>query len=64
MLACIAFSCPNLEFMEILKSDTAINRINGYNSCSLFVFLGEIIGLSCIMHNVIYTANLKISLEV
>ncbi|KAM3688797.1 hypothetical protein ACB098_10G181100 [Castanea mollissima] len=29
MLACIAFSCPNLEFMEILKSDTAINRING-----------------------------------
>lgn len=62
MLACIAFSCPNLEFMEILKSDTAINRINGYNSCSLFVFC-EIIGLSCIMHNVIYTANLKISLE-
>uniref|UniRef100_A0A2N9EDN7 F-box domain-containing protein n=1 Tax=Fagus sylvatica TaxID=28930 RepID=A0A2N9EDN7_FAGSY len=29
MLACIAFSCPNLEFMEILKSDTAINRITG-----------------------------------
>ncbi|KAG2719041.1 hypothetical protein I3760_03G248800 [Carya illinoinensis] len=29
MLACIAFSCPNLEFMEILKSDTAMNRITG-----------------------------------
>jgi hypothetical protein len=29
MLACIAFSCPNLEIMEILKSDTAINRITG-----------------------------------
>jgi hypothetical protein len=34
MLACIAFSCPNLESMEILKSDTAINRITGYNSHS------------------------------
>ncbi|KAJ7977310.1 F-box/LRR-repeat protein 17 [Quillaja saponaria] len=29
MLACIAFSCPNLEFMEISTSHTAINRING-----------------------------------
>ncbi|XP_027351048.1 F-box/LRR-repeat protein 17-like [Abrus precatorius] len=29
MLACIAFSCPNLEFMEIAVSDTAVNRING-----------------------------------
>ncbi|XP_041006569.1 F-box/LRR-repeat protein 17 [Juglans microcarpa x Juglans regia] len=29
MLACIAFSCPNLEFMEILKSEAAINRISG-----------------------------------
>ncbi|KAK9282186.1 hypothetical protein L1049_005098 [Liquidambar formosana] len=29
MLACIAFSCPNLEFMEISTSDTAINRITG-----------------------------------
>ncbi|GLT62161.1 hypothetical protein SLA2020_348180 [Shorea laevis] len=29
MLACIAFSCPNLEFMEISKSDSAINRITG-----------------------------------
>ncbi|XP_059432871.1 F-box/LRR-repeat protein 17 [Corylus avellana] len=29
MLACIAFSCPNLEFMEISKSETAINRITG-----------------------------------
>jgi hypothetical protein len=34
MLACIAFSCPNLEFMEISKSETAINRITGYNSHS------------------------------
>ncbi|KAK7336814.1 hypothetical protein VNO77_17362 [Canavalia gladiata] len=29
MLACIAFSCPNLEIMEISISDTAVNRING-----------------------------------
>ncbi|PKI67231.1 hypothetical protein CRG98_012372 [Punica granatum] len=29
MLACIAFSCPNLESMEISKSATAINRITG-----------------------------------
>ncbi|KAF3436217.1 hypothetical protein FNV43_RR23309 [Rhamnella rubrinervis] len=29
MLACIAFSCPNLEFMEISTSDTALNRITG-----------------------------------
>ncbi|XP_021898040.1 F-box/LRR-repeat protein 17 [Carica papaya] len=29
MLACIAFSCPNLECMEITASDTAINRITG-----------------------------------
>ncbi|KAK4273078.1 hypothetical protein QN277_021545 [Acacia crassicarpa] len=29
MLACIAFSCPNLEFMEISTSNAAINRING-----------------------------------
>ncbi|XVF21669.1 hypothetical protein REPUB_Repub12eG0110100 [Reevesia pubescens] len=29
MLACIAFSCPNLESMEISMSDTAVNRITG-----------------------------------
>ncbi|KAL3517639.1 hypothetical protein ACH5RR_020228 [Cinchona calisaya] len=29
MLACIAFSCPNLESMEIFTSDTSINRITG-----------------------------------
>ncbi|KAK4764038.1 hypothetical protein SAY87_013476 [Trapa incisa] len=29
MLACIAFSCPNLESMEISTSATAINRITG-----------------------------------
>ncbi|RDX91912.1 F-box/LRR-repeat protein 17, partial [Mucuna pruriens] len=29
MLACIAFSCPNLAFLEISISDTAANRING-----------------------------------
>ncbi|WJX12070.1 hypothetical protein P8452_02609 [Trifolium repens] len=29
MLACIAFSCPNLESMEISIFNTATNRING-----------------------------------
>ncbi|XP_015891437.3 F-box/LRR-repeat protein 17 [Ziziphus jujuba] len=29
MLACIAFSCPNLEFMEISMASTAVNRITG-----------------------------------
>ncbi|KAA8550802.1 hypothetical protein F0562_002486 [Nyssa sinensis] len=29
MLACIAFSCPNLESMEIFMSDNSINRITG-----------------------------------
>ncbi|KAJ0111933.1 hypothetical protein Patl1_03245 [Pistacia atlantica] len=29
MLACIAFSCPHLECMEISTSDTAVNRITG-----------------------------------
>ncbi|XP_055813196.1 F-box/LRR-repeat protein 17 [Solanum dulcamara] len=29
MLACIAFSCPNLESVEILTSDTSVNRITG-----------------------------------
>ncbi|XP_027368054.1 F-box/LRR-repeat protein 17-like [Abrus precatorius] len=29
MLACIAFSCPNLESMEISMFDSATNRING-----------------------------------
>ncbi|KDP21367.1 hypothetical protein JCGZ_21838 [Jatropha curcas] len=29
MLACIAFSCPNLECMEISTSDSAVNRISG-----------------------------------
>ncbi|TKY62397.1 F-box/LRR-repeat protein 17 [Spatholobus suberectus] len=29
MLACIAFSCPNLAFLDISISDTAVNRING-----------------------------------
>ncbi|XP_017975014.1 PREDICTED: F-box/LRR-repeat protein 17 isoform X2 [Theobroma cacao] len=29
MLACIAFSCPNLESMEISTSETAVNRITG-----------------------------------
>lgn len=38
MLACIAFSCPNLEFMEILKSDTAMNRITGYDAYSSVSF--------------------------
>lgn len=30
MLACIAFSCPNLKSLEILTSDSCINRITGY----------------------------------
>lgn len=29
MLACIAFSCPNLESMEIYTSESSINRITG-----------------------------------
>ncbi|KAL4038601.1 hypothetical protein IC575_002223 [Cucumis melo] len=29
MLACIAFSCPNLEVLEITKSQSSINRITG-----------------------------------
>ncbi|CAK7346482.1 unnamed protein product [Dovyalis caffra] len=29
MLACIAFSCPNLEVMEISTSETVVNRITG-----------------------------------
>ncbi|CAA0828051.1 F-box/LRR-repeat protein 17 [Striga hermonthica] len=29
MLACIAFSCPNLQSLEILTSDSSINRISG-----------------------------------
>ncbi|CAL5425145.1 unnamed protein product [Camellia sinensis] len=29
MLACIAFSCPNLESMEIFTSSTSFNRITG-----------------------------------
>ncbi|KAF5738890.1 F-box/LRR-repeat protein 17 [Tripterygium wilfordii] len=29
MLACIAFSCPNLEFMEISTSHNSVNRITG-----------------------------------
>ena len=30
MFACIAFSCPNLEVMEISTSEAAVNRITGY----------------------------------
>lgn len=29
LLACIAFSCPNLQSLEILTSDSCINRISG-----------------------------------
>ncbi|KAL0435662.1 UNVERIFIED_CONTAM: F-box/LRR-repeat protein 17 [Sesamum radiatum] len=29
MLACIAFSCPNLQSLEIFTSDSSINRITG-----------------------------------
>ncbi|KAL3531276.1 hypothetical protein ACH5RR_010598 [Cinchona calisaya] len=29
MLACIAFSCPNLEYLEIFTADASINRITG-----------------------------------
>lgn len=36
MLACIAFSCPNLESMEIYTSGSAVNRITGYDCLSFF----------------------------
>ncbi|KAK1399118.1 F-box/LRR-repeat protein 17 [Heracleum sosnowskyi] len=29
MLACIAFSCPNLQSLEIFTSDSSVNRITG-----------------------------------
>ncbi|XP_073302735.1 F-box/LRR-repeat protein 17-like isoform X2 [Primulina huaijiensis] len=29
MLACIAFSCPNLQSMQIFTADTSVNRISG-----------------------------------
>ncbi|KAL6007335.1 hypothetical protein ACLOJK_032832 [Asimina triloba] len=29
MLACVAFSCPNLETLEISTADSAVNRITG-----------------------------------
>ncbi|KAJ6431535.1 hypothetical protein OIU84_018923, partial [Salix udensis] len=29
MFACIAFSCPNLEVMEISTSEAAVNSITG-----------------------------------
>uniref|UniRef100_A0A6N2KEX2 Uncharacterized protein n=1 Tax=Salix viminalis TaxID=40686 RepID=A0A6N2KEX2_SALVM len=36
MFACIAFSCPNLEVMEISTSEAAVNRITGLQaSCFL-----------------------------
>ncbi|XP_025983304.1 uncharacterized protein [Glycine max] len=30
ILACIAFSCPNLAFLEISVSDPAVNRISRF----------------------------------
>ncbi|KAJ4968192.1 hypothetical protein NE237_014893 [Protea cynaroides] len=33
ILACIAFSCPNLESLEICTSDCATNRISGDELC-------------------------------
>ncbi|KAH9602773.1 hypothetical protein KSS87_023060 [Heliosperma pusillum] len=38
MLACIAFSCPNLESLEILMSESSFNRITGDELCR---FLGD-----------------------
>lgn len=38
MLACIAFSCPNLEYLEVSMSDCAVNRITGFVSY-LFLIL-------------------------
>uniref|UniRef100_A0A803MBD6 Uncharacterized protein n=1 Tax=Chenopodium quinoa TaxID=63459 RepID=A0A803MBD6_CHEQI len=39
MLACIAFSCPNLETMEISMSESSINRISGHlEMCKFDVF--------------------------
>ncbi|WMV32622.1 hypothetical protein MTR67_026007 [Solanum verrucosum] len=37
MLACIAFSCPNLDSLEILTSETSVNRITGWKSHCGFV---------------------------
>lgn len=34
LLVYIASSCPNLEVLEISKSDTAVNWITGYGSYS------------------------------
>ncbi|KAK6141474.1 hypothetical protein DH2020_024772 [Rehmannia glutinosa] len=31
MLACIAFSCPNLQSLEIFTSNSSINRISGFS---------------------------------
>jgi len=39
ILACIAFSCPNLAFLEISVSDPAVNRISRYYSCSFPFFI-------------------------
>lgn len=36
MLACIAFSCPNLQSLEIFTSDNSVNRITGYHYNLLF----------------------------
>ncbi|KAL0458260.1 UNVERIFIED_CONTAM: F-box/LRR-repeat protein 17 [Sesamum latifolium] len=33
MLACIAFSCPNLQSLEIFTSDSAVNWISGFFDC-------------------------------
>jgi hypothetical protein len=30
MLACIAFSCPNLQSLDISMANSAVNRITGY----------------------------------
>ncbi|KAL0437408.1 UNVERIFIED_CONTAM: F-box/LRR-repeat protein 17 [Sesamum radiatum] len=36
MLACIAFSCPNLQSLEIFTSDSAVNWISGYYTLDVF----------------------------
>ncbi|XP_039031367.1 F-box/LRR-repeat protein 17-like [Hibiscus syriacus] len=38
MLACIAFSCPNMESIEISTSDAAVNRITGYKFLHFLAF--------------------------
>lgn len=46
MLACVAFSLPNLEAFEINMAENVVNRITGYMSLAFkhsFSFLGYVL---------------------